>query len=430
MAIMTDQAPLLTEPKDDSPDTGRTAPQGAEVQVLAQDGTFLKVIVLDADQEPQGWVFDERVDLKGSPPTGPIDKPEFTLQCWREAVGANANPHYMAAVAEMRSKTATGDINGRAGPFCMTQTEWDASRADPAFGLDGVGARDIRDWRLQCAMFALRASSAEAQLRAELQKDPPSQTDPSAAHLYLAQLTDAATASGAVKKPNSTITVPFPDLATPVQVQADAVIKQIADALQPVLDSTRAAVTEAGTTLLGSAPQEGVVAKAGDPLSKDLKVPAGDFAAKAPTIMAKLMSDFGLNDVQAAAILGNIGHECAGFRHMQEIAPLQGGRGGLGWCQWTASRRVSFEKFLAKRNAPPNDDKANYDYLKQELQGKPQYDNAIRDLKQTSTLEAGVKAFELAFEKANIHTKGYPSRNKFGKTALDAFRAHPPAAGT
>jgi hypothetical protein len=423
MAIMLDQAPLFKEPRDeDALLTGRTAPQGAEVQVLGQDGTFTKVTVLDADQEPQGWVFAERVNLKGSPPTGPIDKAEFARQCWREALSANANPHYMITVAELRSKTATGDFNGRTGPFCLTQAEWDAARANPAFGLDGVGARDIRDWRLQCAVFALMISSAEDRLRAELQKAPAG-PEPNAAHLYLAQLIGPVAAAAAVKNPTSNISVPFPDLAKPVQVQADAVIKQIADALQPVLDSTRAAATEAGTTLLGSAPQDGVVAKAGDPLSKDIKIPSGGFAAKAPGIMKRLIADFGLTDVQAAAILGNIGHECDGFRHMQEIAPVGGGRGGLGWAQWTGSRRVLFEKFLKEHNnAKPNDDEANYGFLKKELTSTHQ--KAITRLKQTSGLEEGVKAFELVFEVAGI--KHYESRNKYGRDALAAFKANPP----
>jgi hypothetical protein len=429
MPIMKKQALLFREPRNDAETVNdENVLRNTSVAVLAKDNGFLKITALDNAGEPQGWVFENTVDLEGKPATGPIDKAEFALQCWREALDADANPHYMAAVAELRSQTATGEDSGRVGPFRLSQAEWDAARTGDATSGD-VRASDIRDWRLQCALFAVMAHNAEEKLRTELQKAPAG-PDPSAAHLYLAQLIDPVAAAAAIKNPTSNITVPFPSPGTPVQVQADAVIKQIADALQPVLDSTRAAVTQAGTTLLGSAQTEGVVTKAGDPLSKDLKVPAGDFAAKAPTIMAKLMSDFALTDVQAAAILGNIGHECAGFRHMQEIAPLQGGRGGLGWCQWTGSRRVSFENFLAKRNAPSNDDKANYDYLKQELQGKPQYDNAIRDLKQTSTLEAGVKAFELAFEKANIHTKGYPSRNKFGKTALDAFKAHPPSAGT
>jgi hypothetical protein len=141
-----------------------------------------------------------------------------------------------------------------------------------------------------------------------------------------------------------------------------------------------------------------------------------EFRTRAPGIMRRLMADFGLTEVQAAAILGNIGHECAGFKQMQEIAPV-GGRGGLGWCQWTGSRRVLFEKFLTGR--PPNDEEGNYGFLKHELETT--HKKAITNLKNTSALEDGVKAFELVFEVAGV--KHYESRNKWGQIALDAFNA-------
>lgn len=421
MAIMIDRAQMFAEPKDDATVLEPIAPIGPMVEVLAHDNGFFKVKVLDSKSEPQGWVFEESVNPEGTLPTGPIDKDKFALQCWRDAVRADANPHYMAVVAELRSGTATGEDNGRIGPFRLTQAEWDAGRANAAFGLDSFGPRDITDWRMQCAMFAQMAHTAEDELRKALLQ-PPAGPEPSAAHLYLAQLIGPAAAAAAVKSPTGNITVPFPALNRPVQVQAGDAIKQITDALQPVLDSTRTAVTNAGTTLLGNDADDGVVTKAGDPLSKDVKVPDGDFTAKAPAIMTKLINDFSLTEVQAAAILGNIGHECAGFKHMQEIAPIGGGRGGLGWCQWTGSRRVLFESFLAGRL--PNDNDANYGFLKKEL--TTTHKRAITDLKNANTLEAGVKAFELVFEVAGV--KNYPSRNKWGQKALAAFRAA--AAGT
>jgi hypothetical protein len=71
------------------------------------------------------------------------------------------------------------------------------------------------------------------------------------------------------------------------------------------------------------------------------------FRQKAPAIMADLMRDFPpLDPLGAAAILGNIGHECDGFRHLQEIHPVAG-RGGLGWCQWTGPRRRAFEAWCS-----------------------------------------------------------------------------------
>ena len=55
--------------------------------------------------------------------------------------------------------------------------------------------------------------------------------------------------------------------------------------------------------------------------------------------------------VQAAGILGNIGWECGGFKQLQEQNPVMGGRGGLGWCQWTAGRRTQFEEWLRRERA-------------------------------------------------------------------------------
>jgi hypothetical protein len=66
----------------------------------------------------------------------------------------------------------------------------------------------------------------------------------------------------------------------------------------------------------------------------------GLFQSKAPRIMHDPVRDLSLTTVQAAGILGNIGHECAGFTLLQEQKPIRGGRGGWGWCQWTGPRRT------------------------------------------------------------------------------------------
>jgi len=65
------------------------------------------------------------------------------------------------------------------------------------------------------------------------------------------------------------------------------------------------------------------------------------FMQKAPGIMRKLMRDFPKLQVDdAAATLGNLGHECAGFTKLQEIAPtMKGSRGGYDWPMWTGPRR-------------------------------------------------------------------------------------------
>ena len=68
------------------------------------------------------------------------------------------------------------------------------------------------------------------------------------------------------------------------------------------------------------------------------------FRDKAPGVMRALIADFDLAVGDAAAVLGNLGHECGGFRLMQEQKPtVPGSRGGYGWAQWTGPRRRKFE---------------------------------------------------------------------------------------
>lgn len=90
------------------------------------------------------------------------------------------------------------------------------------------------------------------------------------------------------------------------------------------------------------------------------------FDKKTPGVIAKLMDAFRLTELQAAAILGNIGHECAGFTQLQEREP-RGGRGGYGWAQWTGPRRRAFEYYCQQKGVTPESDEANYGFLQQEL---------------------------------------------------------------
>ena len=112
----------------------------------------------------------------------------------------------------------------------------------------------------------------------------------------------------------------------------------------------------------------------------------GLFRSKAPRVMHDLIRDLGLTTVQAAAILGNIGHECAGFTLLQEQKPLRGGHGGWGWCQWTGSRRTEFEKWAADHGLDFSGDRANYGFLLEELKGSQA--NAVRRLKEALSVTA------------------------------------------
>lgn len=146
------------------------------------------------------------------------------------------------------------------------------------------------------------------------------------------------------------------------------------------------------------------------------KAPIGGatFRQKAPGVMNRLMEDFNLSKEEAAAVLGNLGHESAGFRAFEE-----GGNGpGRGWAQWTdPGRKRRFFQYAKDNGLDPKSDDANYGFLKWELQNT--HKGSIRDVKQPGTLEEKTERFERTFEGAGV--KHYPSRNKYGREALKAY---------
>lgn len=148
--------------------------------------------------------------------------------------------------------------------------------------------------------------------------------------------------------------------------------------------------------------------------------PITNFVDKAPTFMALLMKDFGFDTLDAAAIMGNLGHESAGLTAFQEINPtVPGSRGGWGWAQWTGPRRVAFEAYCKRNDLDPKSDKANYGWLWNELKGPES--GAVAKTKAAVGLRNKVIAFEQAYERAGI--KHYDSREKWAERALDAFNA-------
>lgn len=142
------------------------------------------------------------------------------------------------------------------------------------------------------------------------------------------------------------------------------------------------------------------------------------FDTKAPKIMSALLSDFPIGLQDAAAIVGNLGHESGGFALMQEIKPtVAGSRGGYGWAQWTGPRRREFEAYCQRNRLDPASDRANYAFLFVELKGPER--KAVPAVVAADGLDAKVKAFEQAFERAGV--KHYPSRLKWAQQALEAW---------
>lgn len=161
-----------------------------------------------------------------------------------------------------------------------------------------------------------------------------------------------------------------------------------------------------GTTGPGAA-AEGAAAAAG---SNNL------FDGKAPAVMRQLMQDFGLTDFQAGGLLGNIGHECNGFKTFQEIG-IRPPKGGWGWCQWTGPRRRQFEAWAKDKGLDFKSDEANYGFLAQEL--KTTETAALRHLKNTGSLEDATRSVMDKFERPGA--PHLDSRVTWARRAMRAF---------
>ncbi|MBN4097203.1 MULTISPECIES: phage tail tip lysozyme [unclassified Methylobacterium] len=155
-------------------------------------------------------------------------------------------------------------------------------------------------------------------------------------------------------------------------------------------------------------------------------VPAAQepFAAACRRLGPRLMRDLGLSDVQAAGLLGNLGHETGGFRHLQEVAPaVPGSRGGWGLAQWTGPRRVAMEAWCRARGRDLADPEAGYGYLCAELRGPEA--PALAALRATTTLAAATEAVWRRYERPGVVA---PARRlAWARRALAALRAGPAA---
>jgi hypothetical protein len=141
------------------------------------------------------------------------------------------------------------------------------------------------------------------------------------------------------------------------------------------------------------------------------------FVEKAPVIMRALIADFQFKDFQAAGILGNFGRETGGFTLFQERHPTSG-RGGIGWAQWTGSRRVSFENFCSTNGLDTHSDKGNYAFLKHEMLNTPEK-KVVAKLKQTQTIDEATEVFMVEYERPGV--LALAERKTWARRALNAF---------
>lgn len=147
--------------------------------------------------------------------------------------------------------------------------------------------------------------------------------------------------------------------------------------------------------------------------------PEQTFRLKAPWLMRRLIAEFNISILDAAAVAGNGGHESGGFTKLQEIKPVvKGSRGGYGWFQWTGPRRRDYEAWCKAKGLDPASDEANYGFLVHELRTTEK--KAVPATMKAKTLRDKVIAFEMAYERAGV--KHYDSRVRWAEIALDAHK--------
>ena len=152
------------------------------------------------------------------------------------------------------------------------------------------------------------------------------------------------------------------------------------------------------------------------------------FEDKAPWFMEQLIKDFDLEVLDAAAIIGNAGHESGGFKSLQEIKPVvPGSRGGFGIMQWTGPRRRQYEAFCKSGGLNPSAMESNYEFLKYELSETPEK-KALVEIRKQKTLDSKTESFMRTFLRPGVpHLQ---SRKDWALRALHAYEKATPAPKT
>ncbi len=142
------------------------------------------------------------------------------------------------------------------------------------------------------------------------------------------------------------------------------------------------------------------------------------FALKAPGIMEALMERYVMKDYQSAGMVGNLGRECLGFTELREEGQPPN-RGGYGWGQWTAERRVDFLHFCEQNHLDWRSDEGNLKYLFHELDGA--YRSTITHVKNAKDVHEAATMFERFYERAGV--VAMKDRWAWADRALSAYRA-------
>jgi len=112
---------------------------------------------------------------------------------------------------------------------------------------------------------------------------------------------------------------------------------------------------------------------------------------------------FGLEDFQAAAIVGNLDQETGGFKFMQELDPtVKGSKGGYGFAQWTGPRRKAFEAWSSQNNLDVNSYDANFGFMVHEIQNNDYFIKVMEKLSKTKNIDEATEVFSDGYLKPGI----------------------------
>ncbi|MGR9276132.1 phage tail tip lysozyme [Rhizobium leguminosarum] len=261
MPVIISTRTLRKEPGGES--TGSDAPAGAKIDILAgAEGGWVKIKVLGAPGQPEGWVSALAVD-ETRDTLGPIDKLVFANICAWDSLLVETSAHYMLAVAELRTDVVDGasENDGDWGPFALDDHEWATFSKKPELQID-FAPEDRKNWLAQCMVFAGMANVAQQRIAAKLSDQP------TVVELYLAQIFGSSLAHAMLTQPGAQISdlaksIPSEDMAVEGVTLGRArdekyseaktgkrVVELLSADLQRALDDTRQFASQASAQIL------------------------------------------------------------------------------------------------------------------------------------------------------------------------------------
>jgi Phage tail lysozyme len=100
-----------------------------------------------------------------------IDTGDFAVNCVNQGLFLGVNPHFLIAVAFSLSGIKDDTNGNRIGPFRVTQADWDAKLADPAFE-NSLTSADITNPIMQCSFATVQTLHAQDSLVQTLKRYP------------------------------------------------------------------------------------------------------------------------------------------------------------------------------------------------------------------------------------------------------------------